>query len=545
VPLADVEMKRLSENQILQYILLAGLMLMGCYLFSTFPLVPLNIDAGLYIPIAREVMQGGTPTVDLYTSYTPFAYYLYAAWMGIAGTDVSMLVLLVYLVNALNAMLFYFIVRKYVASVMLGIALALSYFLTVMICQGYMILLEPFQTTFILLAFMVYTSGPGTLLRYVLVGLFLGVSIMFKQYSVLVLAGFVLTVIIDTLQREGQAVFREAGVAVAAILVSSAIPFFLFILLSQAELMNALYQFGFLGNKAMSYSTAEKLDTVTRARNIAVKVIHLNWMFVPVLIYLLLRVFRSRDLRVPCEVTPIFVFSALPIAIRQYGHYFLLIAPWSYLIAGALLDRLVQEPFIRGKSGSLLYRTILLCSLALALCAYLTPSFHELAKARVTLFTGILIMSASLMLAAWLSLCRLHKDIMGYVLAVLIVLGVESTFLAMKIPFNEMRETKQQQALEAQRISRFVARGSDVLVVDYPELYVLCDYTNPFHNYSFIYPRNITKKLGEMSLHEVDRAIASRYTSSLASPFFERSGLKMIHYDTEARLYFFSRTGNY
>ena len=536
---------KISTDRAIPFILLVMYAIMGSCLFATFPLVPLNRDAGLYIPIARGVMEGLTPTVELYTSYTPFAYYLYAAWMGLTGTDTSTLFLLVYLFNLLNAGIFFLILRRFVSSAMLAAALSLSYYFTMMVCQAYLIVLEPFQMTFILLAFLAYTSGLRNLARHSLVGLLLGVSIMFKQYSILVLAGFIVTIAIDSLRERRAGAFRELAAALAVILASSVVPFFLFVLCTKADLAGALYSFGFLGGKAVSYSTAEKLSAVTLAQNLAVKVVHLNWLFIPPALYLGFKAFRRGYVNSPSEVVPIFVLSALPIAIRQYGHYFLLIAPWSFLIAGVLLDRLMQEPAAKGKAGSHLLFAVLLCSLGVIAAAGASPSFHEMSKAGELLVIGTLVAAASLILGAWLFVSRQHRSLPAYVLALLVVLGVESAFLALKLPFGSMEGVKQSQQAEGDRISRVFKRGSQVLVVDYPELYVLCQYTNPLHNYSFIYPRNIEKKLGSMDMGKVGRVIIPRQYAFLATGFFEKSGYRAVHHDEGADLLFLARPDSF
>lgn len=536
-------MKKTETDQALAYILLMGLVLLGVYLFSTFTSVPLNRDAGLYIPLAKDVLHGGTPTVELYTSYTPFAYYAYAFWISLVGTDLSMLVLLMYLVNAASVILFYFIARKFVGPKMMAVALSLIYFFTIMVCQGYLIILEPFQMVFILLAFLAYISGVRAEVKYVLAGLCLGVSFMFKQYSLFVAMGFVITLAMDTFRRSGLKGSREAFFAAGAMIVCATVPFFLFVVLTPADLIGALHSFGFLGGKAASYATAEHVTMATRLTNIIIKVVHLNWLFIPVVIYLAIKLFRPRFVESPHEVVPIFLCSALPIAIRQFGHYFMLIAPWSLLIAGVLLDRLVREPFVKDEDRAPLFRVLVLCALALVAAAVFTPSFHGESKITELVCTGALVGVTTAMLAGWLFMSGQQRNVMGCVLVLLMVLGFESTFLAMKIPFGDLRSRKQEQALEAQRISGVFKKGSEVFVVDYPELYVLCDYANPLFDYTFLYSRNIEKKMGSMEIEKVDNLIIHSQNNFIRTGFFEKNGFRMTHYDAGAELSFYTRAG--
>jgi hypothetical protein len=133
---------------------------------------------------------------------------------------------------------------------------------------------------------------------------------------------------------------------------------------------------------------------------------------------------------------------------------------------------------------------------------------------------------------------------MAYMLVFLLAMGIELTFIAMKIPFGDLNVQKESQEAEAARMEKVVKKGSEVFVVDYPELYVLCDYRNPLHNYSFIYPRNIVKKIGSMDMSKVEQVIILTQNRFIASGFFERNGFRMTYRDSDAGLSVYKRTGS-
>lgn len=533
-------------NRIIPYLLVSSLFLVGCYLFLTYQVVPFNRDAGYYIPIAKAVMNGSTPTVDVHTSYTPFIYYVYSFWMSLFGTSTENLILLVYVVNVLNGIIFYIIVSKFIDSQMLAVVLAISYFFTTMVCQGYTIILEPFQVLFILIAFAFYLSGIKGHLRHFLIGLSFGISIMFKQYSCLVVIGFLITILIDYKRLPRDSVkFREIFFTLSSVLVFSAIPLFLFIALTDAEAVSALNAFGFLGDRAVSYSTAESVTLHAMLRNVMIKVVHLNWLFIPPLLYAMLLVFKNRfsiSVMTMAEVLPIFLFSALPILIRQFGHYFLLIAPWSYIIAAILLNTTFKEPYSQGKQGMFLFLVISLCVFILIpLFVFLTPAFNDLSRSQQALYTSFLIFSVMLVLFIWLSLGKLFMNSKVYILIILIILCAETVFLVLKIPFSELSKVKEAQLLEAKQVSEVFIRGSEVLVVDDPVLYILCDYKNPENNYSFIKPLNIEKRLRAVDFDKVSKVIVKKDNPVNQSGFFEQRGFRKVWNVHKADLIFFTR----
>lgn len=467
--------------------LLAGLLAVTVFLFLTYRSIPVNVDAGYYIPIAREVMEGRTPTVDAATAYTPFVYYTYALWMNAFGEDTSTLMLLVYLVHLLNAALLFAIVARILESRFLCTVLASLYFCAAMICEGFHVVLEPFQMVFVLAAFLVYLHNMVPLVRWSLVGVLLGISIMFKQYSAFILVGFVLTIAWDTFRAAPPAGrFRRAAVAVVTVLASSALPFLLFVMLTDATLLGALRSFGFVGDVAVVYAGAEEVTLAERAARIVKKIIRLNALFVPLLIYLVLLVHRRGRVDAPSRVLPIFLFSAAPILIRQFYHYSQLYAPWSFVIAAICLDQIDWKSVITGRHTTLLLGVVWVCSFVVLPVAVLaTPLFPGASRLEVAASIGGFLAVVVASLLAWMLIGRRWRDPASYTVLVFLILAFEIVFLSLKIPFRELDAHKMEQQAIASELTGVLPRGSDVFVVNHPALYALCDYRDPLGDYGF------------------------------------------------------------
>jgi hypothetical protein len=509
----------------------AGLLAVVAFLFLTYRSIPVNVDAGYYIPIAREVMEGRTPTVDAATAYTPFVYYAYALWMRAFGEDTSTLMLLVYLVHLLNAVLLFAIVARILESRLLCTVLASIYFCAVMICEGFHVVLEPFQMVFVLAAFLVYLHNMVPLVRWSLAGVLLGISIMFKQYSAFILVGFVLTVAWDTFRAAPPAGrFRRAALAVATVLASAALPFLLFVMLTDATLLGALRCFGFVGDVAVAYVGAEEVSLAERAARIVKKMIRLNALFVPLLIYLVLLVHRRGRVDAASQVLPIFLFSAAPILVRQFYHYSQLYAPWSFVIAATSLAHIDWKPVTTGRRATWLLGVVWLCSFAvLPVAVFATPSFPGASRLAVAGSIGGFLAVVGASLLAWMFIGRRWRDPASYAALVFLMLAFEIVFLALKVPFRELAAHKTQQQAIASELAGVLPRGSEVFVVDHPALYALCDYRDPLGDYGFAVRAKMGPIVRDIASPRVEWLLVSAEHPLASSGHLEDAGFREVH----------------
>ena len=531
------------EKRLLLGVLLLVLSVAAVYLFTTFSHVPVNRDAGYYIPLARAVLDGESPTVDIDTAYTPFVYYFFAAWLSVVPETTSSLILAVYLVNALNVVLFFVALLPYVQSVGVRLLLALSYWFTIFVCQGQSIFLEPFQVFFLLLALLAYQRTPERYMGVALAGLGVGASVMCKQYSVFPAAGLAL---MFASERWGRISLRRfVGEALLFTIVAT-LPFIVWVALTPAEMIKSLYEFGFLGNRASSYAFSEVRGISQGVwpvlADIVEKVVLVNWLFVPAGLWLLLRS-PSSEHHAPPSPLPVWALSCVPLLSRQWGHYLQLVAPWGFLLLGSVLAK-IQRP-IRENCPTF----VPLVAASVLMLAVAAPFFLLLAPPlKASNLHGVLVLggSATLIGAAFFvvgiqkSCGRLAAPQM--VLLIVLVLGFQSVFGALMLPFLEMREAKRYQAEEARLLSETFAPGSVVYVIDYPELYVTGQLVSPGGNYAF------TRSAGRQYVPldkaadwaAVDR-VAMRPGTPDAEEFLERAGFSRIATDPALQLLLFEK----
>lgn len=191
------EVRRILLNFLFWGGSIAGFIIAGYILINYFSL-PVNPDAGYYIPVAKEIMKGATPTVDVAAAYTPLGSYLYALWMSCFGSSYNAIIALMLVLHILNAGLLYVAMGYFRTQNYIKILLCFSYFYTAILLDGIYIVLEPFQVFFALLAYISFIRIPSEKwMRYAITGILLGMSIFSKQYSCIYVIAFILMALFE------------------------------------------------------------------------------------------------------------------------------------------------------------------------------------------------------------------------------------------------------------------------------------------------------------------------------------------------------------
>ncbi len=146
-----------------------------------------NRDGGYYIQNSKMVLNGMHIINDLQLLYTPLIFHSLAFWMKLFGTSYTGILLLLQFVNLANAILMFLLLMRHSVQRVLGFFISLSYFSYVLTIEGRGIYIEPFQIFFVLLAYYIFLKKPDSILRSGVVGFLIGISIMYKQYSLIFL----------------------------------------------------------------------------------------------------------------------------------------------------------------------------------------------------------------------------------------------------------------------------------------------------------------------------------------------------------------------
>jgi hypothetical protein len=509
------------------------------YLFSTYRAVPLNEDGGFYLSISRDVLKGATPTVDVESSYTPGIYYTTAMVMELLGSQYSTILLIAYLVQIANTVLLYFILSRFIRNSAVKLFACLSYYYSHMLLEGWCFDLEPFQVFFILLAVLLHLSKIRTSYKLPLVGLCLGCSIMYKQYSLLAL---IAVCIVTWFELRRTFTGWSSFVRLLSVPFFAALPYLLFILLTKATFIGSLHSFGFLGNKAVLYASEGMTSWTGTLESIVIRMTHINWLFIPVITAAYLYRFHKTELRLNPLIPALFGVFLLPLFIRQYGHYYQLIAPWSYIIGAVVVDRISADENASRRFGS---RFLPITSLAffviLPLFLTLSPAFYAVPIPLIALTTSLFLLCAGLVIAGGLFLQRAAINTKRIVLIVMALVFLETLFLSLKLPIDVYRQKKAAQQLEATRANEVFPRGSKVYVIDYPQLYYICDFISPAGYYGFTLPKGRDK---DVDWSNVNKLIIKGESRILLQKKLQELGYRLIAKMPDISLSFYSKNDN-
>lgn len=182
------KLKKLSGKHLL-FILL--FILIGVIFPIYYISLPLHFDESTFLAIGAHIRNGSLLYRDVSDIKTPGIFYLAALVFTVAGKSFIAARILTYFVNAVLAILIFFIGKKVkdknvgmIASILFSIGAYLPLF------QGYYYMTEQFALIFILISFLFFLRD-GYHSKFIS-GLFLGMGVLFKQTTILIFGMFFL-----------------------------------------------------------------------------------------------------------------------------------------------------------------------------------------------------------------------------------------------------------------------------------------------------------------------------------------------------------------
>ena len=509
----------------------ALLVLVGCqFALGWFVMmrVPVNPDAGYYVPVALEVMHGATPTVDVTSAYTPLFYYLAALWMTVAGATFASVSGLVFLLHLLNTTLVGLLSYRFQKDGPLAshCCLAVCYFSCLFGLGGACVVLEPLQMVFVLLALYLTELRHESFWKDVGIGVCLGLSVMAKQYSLVFVPALLAY---RCIRGYGEVPLRTllsrqvvAGLAVI-------LPYIMFVLCTEATLHGSLSSFGFIGSVGADYyglfSAGKRAGMLLRALE------QYHWLAVPaVLVIWVSARGTAESTRRHLGLVLLLGASALPATVRSFSHYFQLVAPWSVLLFGEAVVHLTGPQPRRPALWAIAIGAFLFVLLA---CSWNSASaywLHRVTRLLILLTTGSVFavaLAARLSGQVWRARNRCLR-LISIVLSAYLVLWCcwwpSRLFVGTAGAASRQRQTQTAAAL-----NRIFPRGTEVQVVHGGELYLTCGWRSPFHNYSFLWrwwKRGEVTDPGKINAVVIPRRRVSRSTADTVVQWLLRNGLR-------------------
>jgi hypothetical protein len=296
----------------------------------------LSPDSGYYLPAARSILDGLTPYADFFTPYTPGGYYLFALLgENLLGNPVAAKALL-YCVHLFNAGLIYAILRKFGHDRVLSAFFSAVFAAWIITLDGRDIVLEPFQSMFLLLGFLaaIYRSG---MVAIGLSGIAVGCALMAKQTSFISVPVFLLIAAVPSWVSRDNPETETVSIAVKRLVlygVALAVPFTLFCILTGQNFLQTFVKVASFGARLTGYVGAEYgLYDIVRVMLGG----ELQGQMLLPLIGIAALVLILDPTRLNLSLIGLAALNFLPIIfVRGYGHYIQLIAPWGVLLMAQL-----------------------------------------------------------------------------------------------------------------------------------------------------------------------------------------------------------------
>lgn len=146
--------------------------------------LPINDDAGYFLPLARHLLQGDLPYLDVFNWHTPWGPVFFLP-IAVLSPETLIYAAPFYLLlwNLLSAAIIGAFVVRYQQNVHLAIIAGCWFLLMAIIVGGYYVTLEPIYLPMMLLAWYLADADQAGKRSWLLAGILLGLALMVKQFA--------------------------------------------------------------------------------------------------------------------------------------------------------------------------------------------------------------------------------------------------------------------------------------------------------------------------------------------------------------------------
>jgi 4-amino-4-deoxy-L-arabinose transferase-like glycosyltransferase len=304
---------------------------------------PVSTDAGAFLTIALGILKGNLPYVNYFDHKPPGVYYLLASFLSLENS-IYAAKLGTMLFNMATAITLFFIGKK-LWNEQVGILSSIFYLAGLLVYEGCYILTEPFLAFFSSLAILCFVEYYSTK-KYsylFLSGIMIGISMLFKQTGILTLFGIFFFYLLGIIRSKQVNIYIKNDIILSiGFLLPIVLTVFYFY---SVNALNDLIYCVFSVN-LHSYPTAGVL-TFLYCNYLNIFQFPLIWILsisgVVIAVVHHFKAYDNKNQNKEIFISILFVFSAIPIVIRQYPHYYIQILPFASLLASYTIFKL-KEP---------------------------------------------------------------------------------------------------------------------------------------------------------------------------------------------------------
>jgi 4-amino-4-deoxy-L-arabinose transferase-like glycosyltransferase len=343
-------LEKIFEKKVL-YILNVGSFLLCIFcIYFVVTCSPVNVDSAFYLCTSKLIAEGLVPFRDIQMFYTPIALYILSVPYSIMGNPgyESMLLLMI-LIKAAGALIIYKIVVLLWEYKQLALFISLNFFLSTLLYDGQSILLESFVVFFQLLSiYFIFKSGLNKSYFFIS-GVALAFAFLSKQYGVFILPALLVYVLI------GKNNVRDKILQTCLLLAGFGVVIIIFIFYYYMEGVTPQQLLASLAGRNYGLKSFSSLIDGT------LNMLYRNGLMI---IFIPLMVIVNKGLLKDNRFLLIVLALAgsfSPLYFQYFGHYFLHILPFLYLLSAYILTVFYKHPDSFSRYSKMIFLSVVYC----------------------------------------------------------------------------------------------------------------------------------------------------------------------------------------
>ncbi len=283
-----------------------------------------NIDSAYYLSTSRFISDGYIPFKELMLTYPPLCFYFLSIVYNLyKHADYQTMLTFVAGVKLLDSALVYFISRKFGNQWNSSFFIAIVYFLSTLVYEGNSILLENFVIFFHLISILCLLSSRHRTYLYGVAGLSVALSFLCKQYGLFILPAVGVYLLLEDISP------KKKILRCALFFFGFLVPIYSFIL--YYTLKGVTYEYILFSLNGQGYGERSFYSLLYGSWTIIIR----NGLFLFAIPFIL---YFKRGF----DATFWFILVALlgsfsPLYFNFFGHYFLLILPFLFLLKAYII----------------------------------------------------------------------------------------------------------------------------------------------------------------------------------------------------------------
>jgi 4-amino-4-deoxy-L-arabinose transferase-like glycosyltransferase len=324
-----------NVKQLIQigFLILLTLFMLGLYIHSLI-YAEVNPDAGYYLGLAQQIVDGTYLYKDVANAYTPLSMYYFSVFILLFGSNYTIILFSIFIILFTSAIFIFLITKNITRSNKVSSTFAIAYLLACYYYESSYILLEPFVNLFGLISifFLLKNDEKERNYYYLFAGLFASLAFFSKQYGAVYILFCPLYILLqpkNIILKIKSILLTGLGCLIPLIIL---LVWYALVEISPLEFISSLIHTTYAEKSFAVYSHA------------LIDFIYVNglvFVFIPIL--LLTNSFDSKTKLNVILFTFLLAVFTLVYMVKNYPHYSMLLLPACFLIISLIYATIIQR----------------------------------------------------------------------------------------------------------------------------------------------------------------------------------------------------------